>query len=296
MKKNSLTLAKAKLLIRRLVQKLLDLFLHGKTLVEKRHRLVTQLKSFEAANPDYCEIYDDQRERNKMNFRYLMLILSFLVDFFLLNTAVSVLCAEFGWPAILKFVVPVALILLEVGVSYFSALQARSEEYVSRIGRNLQYLVLPILVGFSLFVIFFSAQSYSEELDEVSLLGYLTVTVIIQSILLISSIMLHLWLIRNSEDIVEAIAYAIYRIKRKRITDAIEKIDKENTSVNIPLLTRLTHEFVRRTDTFKRTYPDDDEDFSIAMPQDLIDGMNKVMGKRVVGISEDNWNNPRKTR
>lgn len=295
MRKNSLSLAKAKILIRSLVEKLLELFLHGKSLVEERHRLVTQLKSFDDANPDYCEIYDDQRERNKMNFRYLILLLSFLVDFFLLNTAVAVLCAEYGWPSILKFIVPVVLILLEVGISYFAVLQARSEEYMSYIGRNLQYLVLPILVGFSLLAIFFSAQAYSEELDEVSLLGYLTFTVVIQTILLISSIMLHLWLIRNSEDIAEAIAYARFRIKRGRITGAIEKIDKENTSINIPLLTRLTHEYVRRTDTFKSNYPDNDENFSRAMPQDLIDGMNRVMGKRIIGGSDDNWNNPQKT-
>jgi hypothetical protein len=288
--------SKSRLVIQSLVKELLDLFLLFKSRNDELIRLRSQLKTLDANNPEYFEILHDRRENNKMNFRFVILILSFLVDFFLLNTALEILCFQFGWPKFLKFVVPVVLIILEIGISYFSALQSRDEGSSTKLWKKLQYLILPMLVGFSLLAIFYNAQGYNEEIDGISFISFMAFDVIIQAILLISSIMLHLWLIRNSEEIAEAIAYVRYRLARAKIVRAIEQIEKSNTSKYMPAFTRLTHEYVRKTGEFIKNYPEEYSDFSTAIPQELILGMNQVMGKRSVGPEAEMMDNLNKVK
>ncbi|MEP6647359.1 MAG: hypothetical protein ABJC12_09715 [Saprospiraceae bacterium] len=291
MKKERLAPSKAKLVIQILIKDLLNLFLFFKSRNDELMRLRIKLNTLDENNPDYIEIFYDRRENNKMSFRFVILILSFLVDFFLLNTALDILCYQFGWPNILKFVVPVVLIILEIGISYFSALQARDEEKVSHLGKNLQYLILPMLMGFSLLAIFYNAQSFIEGIDGMSFASFVTFNGIIQIILLISSIMLHLWLIRNSEEIAEAIAYVRYKMARNVIVDAIEKIERSNSAKYMPHFTRLTHEYVRKTDDFKRKFPEEHFNFPSTMPQELVDGMNKVMGRRIITLDIEKMSN-----
>jgi hypothetical protein len=294
MKPERLDVSKARLFIQSLIKDLIDFYLRLKAHTGELLKLRMKLKTIDESNPEYYEILHDQRENNRMNFRFAIFILSNFVDFLLLNMALDILCDQFGLPKALKYVVPITLIILEIAISYFSTLLSRDEDKPSRLGRNLQYFVLPLLAGFSLLAIIYNAQSYNQEIDGMSLLAFMTFNTVIQLILLISSVMLHLWLIRNSEDLAEAISYMRYKVKRNKVVKAIDKIEKSNSTILMPQFTRLTHEYIRKTETFKRKYPDENIDFTITMPQELIDGINKIMGKKVIKSKDemvDNFTN-----
>jgi hypothetical protein len=282
MKSERLDATKAIRAIQNLVNDLLNLFLFCKSKNDELGKLRVKLDDIDKNNPEYYEILHDRRENTKMNFRFIVLLLSFFVDFFLLHEALIILCNQFGWCSFLKFIVPIILIIIEIAISYFSILNSRDEARSSHLGRNLQYFVLPILVGFSLLAIFYHIQSYNVEIDAVSLLSFMSFHIIIQIVLLISSIMLHLWLIKHAEDIAETIAYIRYKYERGRIVSEIERIENVNTLRHYPQFTKLTHKYVKDTDAFDRKFPDMNMNFALAMPQDLIDGINNVMGRIVI--------------
>jgi hypothetical protein len=286
MKNESLSATKAKRILQNLVNELLNLFLLFKARIDELLKLRDKSKQLDENNTEYYEFLHDMRENTKMNLKFILIIFSFLVDFFLLYGALEILCNQFGWPQLLKFLIPVILIVLEIFISYFSILQSRDEENPS-LGKNLQYFVLPILIGFSLLAIFYQIQSYNEAVDGMSLISYMSFSLIIQIVLLIASIMLHLWLIKYAEEITEAIAYWQYKVKRAIITHKIESIERMNASKYLPLFTKLAHKYVKDIDTFKRNYPDVYLNFSKAMPQELIDAINRIMGKTVIAEEVD---------
>jgi uncharacterized membrane protein len=281
MKKETIHSTKARHAIQTIGNELLDLFLLCKSRNDELLKLKTEISTLDEENAEYHTMLHDARENMKMIFIFIVLILSFAVDFFLLYTGLDILSKQFGISSVFKFIVPIILIIIEVGISYFTTLQSREEDN-SSLAKKLQYFVLLILVGFTLIVIFFHAQSYNAQIDKVSFFKFMTLTVIIQILLLISSLMLHLWLIRNAEDITEAIAYLRYKQKRTFLEKRKLKIENENSNIYHPRFTRLTHKFIKTINAFKRMYPDSNIDFSAELPQELIDGINLVMGKKVI--------------
>lgn len=274
--------------IQNLVNDLLNLFLYCKSRKDEVAKLKSNVDELDEMNPEYHEILKDSRENTRMNFRFIILILSFFIDFFLLYEALLILCDQFGWPRILKYLIPAILIVLEVSISYFSIVQSRDEERSSRLSRKLQYFVLPILVGFSALAVFYHIESYNPEIDGISLIGFLTFRLLIQIVLLISSLMLHLWLIKNAEEMAEALAYLRYKSARRNLTSRINHIEDSNTSEYYPRFTKLSHKYVNDTGAFKRRFPDMNMDFASAMPQELIDGINTVMGRIIIGATNTN--------
>lgn len=288
MKNESLAVTKAKRVLQNLVNELLHLFLLFKVRIDELSKLRDKLNKHDENNVEYYEFLHDTRENTKMNLKFILIIFSFFVDFFLLYGALNILCDKFGWPELLKFIIPVILIVLEIFISYFSILQSRDEENPS-LGKNLQYFVLPILIGFSMLAIFYQIQSYNEAIDGMSLINYISFNLIIQIVLLVSSIMLHLWLIKYAEEITEAIAYWQYKAKRAILTHKIESIERANASKHLPRFTKLIHKYVMDTDKFKRNYPDVYLNFEKAMPQELIDAINRIMGKTVIAEEIQNF-------
>lgn len=287
MKTSRLDAHKAIKEIQNLVKDLLNLFLFCKSRKEEVAKLKESMDELDKSNPEYNEILLDNRENIRMNFRLIILILSFFIDFFLLYEALIILCDQFGWSEVWKFLIPAILIILEVAVSYFSILYSRDADKPSRISRKLQYFILPVLVGFSILAVYFHFQGYNPDIDG-SLFGFLTFRITIQLIMLVSSIMLHLWLILNAEDMAEALAYLRYRNARKKINSIIINIEESNTARYYPEFTRLTHRFVRDKNIFVTSYPEMQFDFAASMPQELIDGINTVMGRVVIGNTSPN--------
>lgn len=265
--------------IHRLIEGLLNLFTICKARNEELAKLKEQVQQLDDNNPDFHEMLEDRRENNKMTWRLIIIALSIAVDFFLLYHAMTILCEQFGLPGFLKFAVPAFLIIVEIGVSYFSFIQQRSGERGSWLSRNLQYFVLFILVGLSVLVIVYSIQGYNAAIDGISFSSFLTGTIVLQVALLISSVMLHIWLIKNSEAIAETFAYLQYKSDRKKLTNKIEKLEKENRKKYHPEFTKRTHHLVQNVESFKRHNPEANACFENTMPSELIRGINAVMGR-----------------
>ncbi|MBK6484083.1 MAG: hypothetical protein IPG01_13365 [Chitinophagaceae bacterium] len=272
----------------RLVEKLLNLFTMCKSLNEEIAALKEKLSVLDQTNPDFFEILEDRRESTKMSWRFIIIFLSMCIDFFLLYNGMTILCHQFGWPVILKILIPAFLIVTEIGISYFSIIQNRSGEGSSWIIRNLQYFVLVILVALTFLVILYSAQEYSETVDGVSFLTFFTGTVIIQISLLVASLMLHLWLIRNGEAIAEIFAYMRYRIDRRKLAGRIDQVERENRDKNLPDFTKDTHSLVQKIEAFRRDFPMIKIDFERTIPADLIRAINRVMGKAFLESGSSN--------
>lgn len=284
--KQSIVALKAKSALQTLVKNLLNLFLFLKARHELLEKLKNKLNELDNNNQEYTSLLKDARENMRMNLMFIILIISFFVDYFLLYGSLDILCDEFGWWFILKFIVPVALIILEIIISYFTIVHSRDGENYG-ISKILQYLIFPVLAGFSLLALFYYFHNYNKDIDHMSLLSYMSFNVILQMLLLVSSIMLHLWLIKHAEEIAEAVAYTKYKVQRFTIVNKIERIEKANTTIYFPLFTKLAHKYVQDIDAFKRNYPEIYLNLSSTMPQELIDAINKVMGKKSINSNAE---------
>ena len=268
--------------ISRFIENMLDLLLACKARDEKTKKSKDRLKQLDESNPEYREILHDKRENNKMLLYIIVASLSVFIDFFLLYNALTIMCSQFNLPGILKILLPIFLVVVEIGVSYFSALKQQSGEYTSWLSKYLQYFVIAILIAFSLMIISFALQGYNPQFDGKSYLHFLLSSTITQIVLLIPSVLLHIWIIKNAEDVAEAIAYYKYKWERKILNLQIEKMETDVQKKYWVLFVKWAHNLVQRLDLFKRNYPDVDGGFERTMPADLIKAINMAMGKKIL--------------
>jgi hypothetical protein len=266
--------------IYRLIEALHDLLTFGKSKNEEIERLKKKRDNLDSANEEYANIIEDRRENMKMNWRIAIMFLSIVIDFALCYSAMIILCGLFNWPTILKFIVPAILIIAEIIVSYFQILHQRTGERAGWLARNAQYFVIMILVALSILVIAFTAQSYNPSLDG-NFFSFIIGTVLVQLVLLLSSISLHVWLIRHSEALAEAFAYLGFKNDRKQLTKRIEKLEKENKNKHTPRFVQDAQRLVQKVELFKRQFPGVPADFERVMSMDLIEAINRVMGRQV---------------
>ncbi len=278
----------AEMTIHRLIESLFQIFTHGRTSNGEVIKLKEKKQMLDTNNPDYSEIIEDKRENMKMYWRLLIIFLSIGVDFLLSFQAMTILCDEFSLPEILKFIVPGFLIAVEIGISYFQILNQRTGEHSSWLVRNAQYLVLLILAGLTILVIVFSIQMYNTSSDGMSFLAYLVGTLLLQIALLIASMMLHLWLIRNAEAIAETLAYFHYKIDRNNLVRKINRLERKNKNKYMHPFTKDAYKLVQTIEHFKQEYPGSNIDFNKTMPANLATAINQVMGKNVFTIEKSN--------
>jgi hypothetical protein len=277
----------AEMTIHRLIESLFQLFTHGRTSNGEVIKLKDKKQMLDTNNPDYTEIIEDRRENMKMYWRVLIIFLSIGVDFLLSFQAMTILCEEFSLPEILKFIVPAFLIAVEIGISYFQILNQRIGEHSSWLVRNAQYLVLLILTGLTILVIIFSIQMYNTSSDGMSFLAYLAGTVLLQTALLVASIMLHLWLIRNAEAIAETLAYFHYKIDRNNLVRKINRLERKNKKKYVHAFAAGAYKLVQKIEFFKQEYPGANINFTKTMPASLATAINQVMGKDVFIIEKN---------
>jgi glucan phosphoethanolaminetransferase (alkaline phosphatase superfamily) len=263
--------------IERMIEKLLRLFLLIKVNIEKLKELGIKLTSLDGSNPEYFAMLNDRRENNKMFLYIFVTFLSVFIDFFLLFNALTILCTEFNLPGFIKIVIPIFLVIVEIGVSYFSILKQRSGEDSSLITKYLQYFVIGILIAFSCLIVSYSVRGYNPQFDGKSFMNFLLSSAIVQIILLIPSIMLHIWIIKNAEDITEAISYYLYKIHRSRLIGEIEKLEAANKDYWRQFV-ELSHKYAQLKDAFRQKHPGVDAGFERTMPKDLAKAINMAMG------------------
>lgn len=277
----------AEMAIHRLKESLLSRF----NLIRSRNESIQSLRlrrdELDESNQDYAEIREDKLENTKMLWRLLILLLSIAIDFVLLLQATTILCEQFGLPRFLKLVIPLLLIIAEIGISYFQVLQKRSGDSGHWAARNAQYFVILILIGFSLMVTIFSIESYNAAVNGMSFAAYLTGVITLQVILLTASIMLHIWLIKNAESIAEVFAFLHYKHSWDRLTKCIDRLEQRNKKKDMPEFTSDTCKLAHAIEQFRERNPQSSPKFDKHFPEDLIKAMNMVMGRSVFGIGSN---------
>lgn len=298
MAKKKYSLYKAEMVIKEAIKNILKTFTDGKCAKENAIKYTAVCNELDEQNPDYKEIREDYRERNKMSWRFAVLCFTMIIDFFLLFHGISLLCETLNLPEALKLIVPISLICLEVAISYFSRpAKGILGNWQQRTGisKYLPYFVIIILIGMSLMVIFFSFMHYSQSVDGMSLADFLLGTVAIQITLLVASIMLHIWLIHNAEEIVEMFGYRKYYAAYTKKTNASNKEDRKAKRKYKTFITQ-TSEIATMIQEFKDRFPGASTSFSAIMPVDLINAMNLVMGRIIIAPpnneSDDKSENP----
>jgi hypothetical protein len=265
-------------IICRLIDYLLSLFMRGKLLVDKIKKLQEKKVAIDNANQDYALIKEDHRESNKMFLFIIIAVLSVLLDFILIANPVAFIAKNFHLPYILIFVIPAVLVILEIGIAYTSILHHRTDEPRSWIGRNLQYFVIGLLIAMSVLLLIYFAQGYEKTTDG-AFIPFLLGHMFIQIILLIPAIMIHLWVVRHSEDIAEAVAFLRYLLQQKKVQNKINKYEKEYQEHLLPKYIKGTRTFVYKKERYEANYGDGG--FEKMVPRDLAESINKIMGRMI---------------
>lgn len=276
----------AELAIHKMIDSLHQLFLLGTTKKEKIDELIEKRNSLDENNNDYCEIRQDKRENMKLWWQLVLIFCSIVIDFVLVYQPMDIICNTFNLPALMKYLAPMFLIILEVGIAYSQILHHRHLQRSTWFMRNLQYLVIVILGAFSALLILFTVNNYNPSIDG-SFLGFVTGTILFQLGLLCASIMLHVWLIRNAELLSETLAYFLYILERKNLSSKIAKLEKMNKEKHSIDFKNASRELIRKIELFKRDAPGADVHFEKTMPLDLIKAINQVMGKTVFSIESE---------
>jgi hypothetical protein len=277
----------AKLRIFRMIESLLGLLLFRGSIIQKLVELKKDLEVLKENNREFHEALKDKRENSNFTSRLIIIIIGVGIDVLLSYQAMVILCFEYNWPTLLKYLIPIVLVVVEIGVSYFQFIRQRIGERASWLIRNLQYFVLLILLALSVLAVQYSAQMYNPAIDTISFISYFSMVIIFQAILFISSLMLHLWMIRNSEQIMDAIAFFLYQYAHKKITGKIETLELKDTKKYNPMFTQDAQHLVQSVEDFNFEYPNSGINFKQSIPTDLINAINTVMGKIVFTVTNE---------
>lgn len=102
----------------------------------------------------------------------------------------------------------------------------------------------------------------------------------VQIILLIPSVLLHVWVLKFAEGIAEAIAYFRYRMQRGRLANTINELEMKKKTVTAQFM-KMVQRFVEAMDAFERSYPGFETGFARIVPHDLACSVNVVMGRNI---------------
>jgi hypothetical protein len=239
------------------------------------------LQQLQSKNGDFAGQLHDRRETMNMWWRIGLCILSIFIDFMLCYESMQILCSKFGWPSELKYVVPIFLILTEIGIAHFQAIHKRNGVHAGWLASNVQYLVLAILVALAILTIVYSISAYNPAIDNMSFLSYCVGVILFQGILLIASIMLHVWLIKNAEEIADAIAFLSYKMQQGSTARKCNELNKSIATADKSEFVSKSQQLVQKVKEYERMFTENPVDFSTTMPTRLIEAVNSVMGKEV---------------
>jgi hypothetical protein len=267
--------------IYRVIDRLYKLFLLCQEMWQNLQNLENDLANMDASNPDYAEIRSDSREKMKILWNLVLIALSLGIDYVLIYQPLEILSSIYGLPIYIKYAVPAILIILELGIAYRQILNQRDGEPGAWAMRNVQFLVIVILVGLSILLIVFTLQGYDPAFDGSSFLGFFTGTVLFQLCLLFSSILLHLFLIKNAEILSETFGYFRYIFSRASLMYRINGLNKKYAK-KAALYKEDCRQLIHKISAFKSEYPESKVQFETAMPEEFINSINTVMGRTVL--------------
>ncbi len=275
--------------IKDLIDRLLTLFMKCKNRENSLHTAEEKLQTIELNNKDFVDVGHEYRENNNMLWCLIILLLSVCIDYFLVNNGVTIICEITGLPHMLTYFVPPILVLLECGLSYFTSIDnryhARNNSWISK---KVPYLVLIINVALTILAVAFVYSGKSGIAGFFHALTYGTVVVIAQLILLAASMLLHIWIIKNSDLIADMLAYYRFRLARHELLKTKAAFEKALRTKLIPRFSKGARNLIETIEWYKKDFPNERHDFVSIIPQDLIAAMNKIMGRNVFGSNNAN--------
>ena len=277
-------------LVFKAIENLFGTFLRGKELVNIYP--TNAIQELDSNHPDYVDILNDHQEQIKVWCWLIVILLAGCVDYLLFSAAISIICIQFQLPHLLKWIVPFFLIALEVIVSYICIINERSGEWKGWFSKLVKYFVFGILIGFTIVACLNSLIGYRESLDG-SFIPFSIVTILYQSLLLIASILLHLWIIHSAERIVVAIGYFRFKMIRDALVRKEATIIKNAKACHSQFVKDVAST-CKAIDKFYTRHSDVHVNFTIGMPEDFIAAVNRVMGREVLSSNRGNDNNPPK--
>jgi|GEM_PF-5497509 len=279
--KQSYTTKKARLIIHRMIETAIELFSICKRTNEEIERTKTDQQRLRDANVEYEDIIENKREQSNAVWLIILPILAMACDAVITYQAMSVAIEVFGIPSICKILAPLILVGIEIGVSYFQSVEQLEQHEDSWLMRNLQYIVILILIALSILTIMYSISSYSPLVDSIGYILFVIGTVAVQVALLVASVCLHLWLIKNAERIANAIIYLRHSSNYRRVAKQLSSLEHQQRHNNIPAFTKHSQKLIRLITEFNAVYPEQPLDAALLIPQEVLNGMNVAMGRKI---------------
>jgi hypothetical protein len=295
MKKLSYSAKKAFAAICRLLETADSYLLSGVANSEQWATQKSELDKLDKANPEFFDSLDETRENIRRFWCIVVTLAGIFIDYFLLYNSMAILSGTSGLAVYFKILLPIILVFAEIAISYLATQRERNGEHRSWLSRNLQYFVVVVLISLSLVAFSYSVKGYDTKFDGSSFVGFVLDAAVIQLVLLICSVIFHLWIIKNAEEITEAIAYYRYKLSRLKIVKKMKDLESENKNKNSIGFKTVVSLLIQKIDSFKRDHPLADVKFENLMSGRLKHAINIAMGRTIFSeaYSYDSINNPK---
>ncbi len=236
-----------------------------------------QLQKLTETNPEFTDQLGDHRETMLAYWRIVLLGLVMCVDLTICSQGMDIICQKIAISSNWKYIVAIGLGVLEIGIAYTSIIKQREGANSTWVLKMLPYAVLLFLVGFSGITTLFEITGYNSQTDGLSFTMFVIVTVFVQLMLLLASVLLHLWIINHSVEIAESVGFLKFRRAQSSIRNDIDRLKKSTITLDNEFLTE-TQKFARDFQSLKKYYPDEAHELLQTIPVSLRIDMENAMG------------------
>jgi hypothetical protein len=250
-------------------------------LTKKRNEYQLALVEFDAKHTSFNEERENAEMLADRIFAIAKVVIVLILDYLLLKNTILIFGDRNGWPAWWTYAIPTIFIVAEFVVCFRIWKRVTERHEATWFDSFCQYLIIVILLGATVYSIVYDIGGYIPEVDAVSFTTYLTGSVVMQSCIFIFSAILHIVLIQNVPKIAEALMYFLYSAKRGILNDKINRTDRKLARVNASF-DKKSNLLILEIYEFDRNYPREKDVFITVLEQDIIDEINKRMGKKVL--------------
>jgi hypothetical protein len=285
--KESYETKKARSIIHRMIEKVIDLFAACRRTNDELETMKEAQRLLHKVNSDYAIAVEDKRQYWNAVLLIVLVIFVIPCDAIITYQAMSIAVEVFGIPSICKHIAPVILVGIEILISYFQILNRRAQQEDSILIRFLEYIVILILIALSILTVMYSIASYTPAMDALGHSAFIVGTIAMQIALLIASLCLHIFLIKNAERITDGIIFLQYCKNHLRVARYVTELEWSQRHKNFPAFTKHSQQLILHLFEFNAKYPDQPIDVLILIPHDVLRAMNVAMGRNIFNIDNE---------
>ncbi len=231
------------------------------------------LQQFDKHNPEFREMCFDVMEGLRSGMYIFAIVLAIPLDYLTTRYGLELISSDTIAPLVKK-VVPSFLVIFEIMMSYFTASSSESLKYGAFMNKVHKYLPYFIIV-------FLWAISAIGAIYAVGVPDWEKI-VARQGLLAIACTIMHLWIVRHSEDMVSTFGLLVYKFRRSSYKSTVSH-EARVFEKSMYDYTDSVPKVAEKIDAFREKYPDDDTDFTSGIPTEQINAINKIMGRDVFG-------------